>query len=455
MPKNPLSRRQFIQLGSGAVVATTVAKSVLEPRVLRAAALRPVPPSDTVRFASIGTGIRGCEHLGASLHVPGIQCVAVCDLYDSRHLAAQEAVQNPSVEATRDYRRILDRKDVDAVIIAAMDHQHRRIFEDACSAGKDVYCEKPMSHTVEDGFSMVETAQKHGRMVAIGSQRVSSVLYAKAKEIYDSGKLGDVFSINAYWDRNSPSGAWVYPIPPNASEQTIDWNSFLVGAPKHPFDPVRFFRWRCFTDYGEGLGGDLFVHLLSGIHFITGTNQPAVRAMSSGGLFHFKDGRDFPDLIETLYEYPNFRVTLRCNLMNNGGEFIAFYGNKGTLIIKDSSLTYKPENVRPEAEDYSVFGWPKDMRDEYYKQWNAEHPPTAALAASVDGEGESYANPPGYSDTVDHQANFFNAVRTRKPVVENEVFGNHTAIGCHLANFSYFNKTIAVWQGSSKTIVKG
>jgi predicted dehydrogenase len=453
MAKNPLSRRQFIQLGSGAVVATTVAKTVLQPTILSARP-RPVAPSDTVRFASIGTGIRGCEHLEASLHVPGVQCVAVCDLYDSRHTAAQESVNNASCPATREYRSILDRKDVDAVIIATMDHQHRHIFEDACAAGKDVYCEKPMSHTVEDGFAMMEAAQKHGRMVAVGSQRVSSVLYAKAKEIYDSGKLGEVFSINAYWDRNTPSGAWVYPIPPNASEQTIDWNTFLVGAPKHAFDPVRFFRWRCFTDYGEGLGGDLFVHLLSGIHFITGTNVPASRAISSGGLFHFKDGRDFPDLIETLYDYPNFRVTLRCNLMNAGGEFIGFYGTKGTMIIKDATLTYKPENTRPQPEDYSVFGWPKDLRDQYFKQWHTEHPATPALQASVDGEGESYANPPGYSDTVDHQANFFNAVRTRKPVVENEVFGNNTSIGCHLANFSYFNKTVAVWDGSSKKIVK-
>ncbi len=346
MAKNPLTRRQFIHIGTGAIAATTVAKNILQPHMLSAAA-RPVAPSDTIRFASIGTGIRGCEHLEASLNVPGIQCVAVCDLYDSRHIAAQEAVKNPSVPATRDYRSILDRKDVDSVLIATMDHQHRHIFEDACAAGKDVYCEKPMSHTVEDGFAMVEAAHKNNRMVAVGSQRVSSILYAKAKEIYDSGKLGEVFSINAYWDRNSPSGAWVYPIPPDASEKTIDWNTFLGNAPKHAFDPVRFFRWRCFTDYGEGLGGDLFVHLISGIHFITGTNDPAQRAQSSGGLYHFKDGREFPDLIETLYDYPNFRVTLRCNLNNNGGEFIGFYGTKGTMIIKDSTLTYKPEDTRP------------------------------------------------------------------------------------------------------------
>jgi predicted dehydrogenase len=443
-----------MQIGSGALVATTVAKSVLQPHILNASS-RPVAPSDTVRFASIGTGIRGCEHLQASLSVPGIQCVAVCDLYDSRHTAAQEAVNNPSVPATRDYRSILDRKDVDSVLIATMDHNHLQIFQDACAAGKDVYCEKPMSHTPEDGFAMVEAAQKNKRMVAIGSQRVSSVLYAKAKEIFDSGKMGEVFSINAYWDRNSPSGAWVYPIPPDASEKTIDWNAFLGKAPKVPFDPVRFFRWRCFRDYGEGLGGDLFVHLLSGIQFVAGINEPAQRAQSSGGLFHFKDGREFPDLIETLYDYPSCRVTLRCNLNNAGGEFIGFYGTKGTMIIKDSALTYKPEDTRPEPEGYSIFGWPKALRDQYLQKWHEEHPEPEALKWKVDETGESYVNPPGYSDTVDHQANFYNAVRTRKPVVENEVFGNHAAIGCHLANFSYFEKSVAVWDKSAKKIVKG
>jgi predicted dehydrogenase len=454
MANNPLSRRQFIQLGSGAIAASTVAKNILQPRVLSAAPRR-VAPSDTIRFASIGTGIRGCEHLQASLDVPGIECVAICDLYDSRHVAGQEAVKNPSAPACRDYRTILDRKDVDSVLIATMDHQHRRIFEDACAAGKDVYCEKPMSHTVEDGFSMVDTAHKYNRMVAVGSQRVSSILYAKAKEIYDSGKLGEVFSINAYWDRNSPSGAWVYPIPPDASAQTIDWNTFLGNGSKREFDPVRFFRWRCFTDYGEGLGGDLFVHLLSGIHFITSTNQPALRAQSSGGLFHFKDGREFPDLIETLYDYPNFRVTLRCNLNNNGGEFIGFYGTKGTMIIKDSTLTYQPEDTRPEPESYSIFGWPKALRDQYLQKWNDEHPDPKPLNWKVDEEVETYTVPHGYSDTADHQANFYNAVRSRKPVVENEVFGNHTSIGCHLANFSYFNKSVAVWDPSTKKIVKG
>jgi predicted dehydrogenase len=453
MAKNPLTRREFIQIGTGALAATSAAKVILQPHLLSAAP-RAVAPSDTVRFASIGTGVRGCELLEASTHVPGVQCVAVCDLYDSRHTAAREAVGNPNVTATREYRTILDRKDVDAVILAVTDHQHRHIFEDACAAGKDVYCEKPMSHTPEDGFAMVEAAHKNNRIVQIGSQRVSSILYAKAKEIYDSGKLGQVFSINAYWDRNTPSGAWVYPIPPDASEKTIDWNTWLGNAPKRPFDAVRFFRWRCFSDYGEGLPGDLFVHLLSGIHFISGTNTAPSRAQSAGGLFHFKDGREFPDLIETMYDYPNFRVTVRCNLNNAGGEFFAFYGTEGTIAIKNTTLTYKPEDTRPQPEDYSIFGWPKELREQYLKDWNEHHSPTPALASKVDEEVESYTTPPGYSDTVDHQANFFNAVRTRKPVVENEMFGNHAAIGCHLSNFAYFNNCVAVWDENQKKIVK-
>jgi predicted dehydrogenase len=449
MNKPSWTRRQFIRVGTGAAAVGATGKfTLLQPKPLWASP-HPVAASDTVRFASIGTGVRGCELLAASLRVPGIECVAVCDLYDSRHTAAQESVKNPSVPATRSYREILDRKDVDAVIIAVPDHSHRRVFEDACAAGKDVYCEKPMSHTVEDGFAMVDAAQKANRMVQIGSQRVSSVIYAQAKELLDSGKLGEVYSIEAYWDRNSPSGAWVYPIPPDANEQTIDWNAFLGSAPKRPFSAERFFRWRCFTDYGEGLAGDLFVHLISGINFITGATTVPRRAQSTGGLFHFKDGREFPDLIETFYDYPNFRVYLRCNLNNDQGEFIAFYGTQGTAIIKGSTLTYTPQDTRPQPESYSIYGWPEKLRNEYLAKFEAEHP---LSKVNMSDATETFGPPPGYSDLVDHEANFFHAVRSRKKVVENEEFGNRAAIGCHLANYSYFKETVAVWDEAGRKI---
>jgi predicted dehydrogenase len=447
---HPLTRRNFMRIGAGSVAAGAAAKiTLLEPTALWSA--RAVAAaSDRIRFAAIGTGTRGCQLLEASLLVPGVECVAVCDLYDSRHEAAQEAVQK-QVPATRSYREILARNDVDAVIVAVADHQHRRIVVDACAAGKDVYCEKPMSHTVEDGFAIVDAVRKENRILQVGSQRVSSVVYEKAREIYASGALGDVFFIEGSSDRNSPSGAWVYPIPPDASEQTIDWNAFLEDAPKRPFDAARFFRWRCFSDYGEGLAGDLFVHLLSGIHFISGTNEAPKRAQSSGGLFRWKDGRDFPDLIETLYDYPKFRVALRCNLNNAGGEPIKFHGTKGTMEINGQTLTFTPQDVSPKPERYSTMGWPARLRKEYLAQWTAEHPLPGPLNYQAD-EAETFTAPEGYSDVAAHQANFFNSVRTRKPTVENEEFGNHTAIGCHLANYAYFNNKIATWDPTAKTI---
>jgi predicted dehydrogenase len=444
-----LSRRDFMRIGGGSVAAGAAMKfTLLQPTALFSQ--NAVAASDRVRFAVIGTGTRGCELLAASLAVPGAECVAVCDLYDSRHEAAQEALQR-QVPATRSYKEILDRKDVDAVIIAVPDHQHRPIVVDACAAGKDVYCEKPMSHTVQDGFAMVDAVKKYNRVMQVGSQRVSSIVYEKARELYSSGALGDVFFIEGSSDRNSASGAWVYPIPPDASEQTIDWNAFLGDAPKRPFDPVRFFRWRCFADYGEGLAGDLFVHLLSGIFFISGINEAPQRAQSNGGLFRWKDGREFPDLIETLYDFPKFRVVLRCNLNNAGGEPIKFHGTKGTMEINGQTLVFTPQDDSPKPEEYSTKGWPARLRKQYLAEWAAEHPLPSPLDYTP-VEAETFTAPPGYSDVSAHEANFFEAVRTRKSPIENEVFGNHAAIGCHLANYAYFKNTIATWDADARTI---
>jgi hypothetical protein len=141
--------------------------------------------------------------------------------------------------------------------------------------------------------------------------------------------------------------------------------------------------------------------------------------------------------------------------MNDGGEFIGFYGNKGTMIIKDSTLSFTPQDTRPEPEGYSTVGWPKPEREAYLEKWEADHPRTPPLDVKIDEDSQTYAPPRGYNDVADHQAHFFSAVRTRVPTVENEVFGNHAAIGCHLANYSYFNKKIAVWDGGAKKIVNG
>jgi predicted dehydrogenase len=292
---------------------------------------------------------------------------------------------------------------------------------------------------------------------------VSSIMYAKAKEIWDSGRLGQVDTIEAVWDRNSDSGAWMFPVPPDANEKTIDWNTWLGDAPKRPFDGRRFVSWRCYKDYGTGLPGDLFVHLISGINFITGVNAPSGRAFSTGGIYHYKE-RDFGDLQWTIYDYPKFQVILRCNQNNRyEDQQFRFYGKKGTMFIRGAgapqalgaggSLSFVPEPPYETAEGYSTGSWPQAQKEEYLARWESEHPGPAVGQAKLEAGEEVYVAPPGYSDLVDHLANFFQAVRTRKPVVENEMFGNVAALtGCHMSNHSYFNKTIAVWDAGSNKI---
>jgi len=450
-----LSRRDFMRRTTVAAGATLAGKPIMLDPGPAYAANTAVPPSDTARFAIIGTGIEGCSLLISSLSIPGIECVAAADLYDGRHIAAKEALGGKDIETTRDYRRLIDRKDVDVILCATPDHWHRRIVEEACQAGKDVYCEKPMSHNVEDGMAMVAAVRKHNRICAVGSQRVSSILYAKAKEIWDSGKLGMVDTIQAGWDRNTDFGAFVHPFPSDASPQTIDWETWVEGAPHRPFDLDRFFRWRRFKDYGAGLAGDLFVHLLSGIHFISGTNQPADRAYASGNIYYYKDGREFPDLLWTIYDYPKFQIVLRCNNNNAWeGEYFRFYGKNGTMLMDGKSVTFRAEASSHQMDTYTINGWPRKLREEYVAQWKKEHPLPPVGAFKVDDESEVFTLPPGYNDRTQHVANFFQAVRTRRPVVEDEVFGNHTAIGCHMANQSYFSRAAVCWDAASHEIKK-
>ena len=451
MPKNQLTRREFMRVGAGAATLGVTSHAAFLTPSFAAAAPRSVPPSDRVRFASIGTGVRGCEIMRAALACPGTEIVAVSDLYDGRLTAGQENA-GKQLFTTKDYRAVLDRQDVDAVLVATPDHWHRKLVEDACAAGKDVYCEKPMAHTVEDGFAMVEAMQKHRRVVQVGSQVRSSVVYAKAKEIYDSGFLGQVTAIEAWIDRNDASGAWIYPIPPDASEKTIDWNTFLGSAPKRPFDAKRFFRWRCYQDYGEGLPGDLYVHLLTGIFTITGINEPPLRAATLGGLFRWTEDRDVPDLIWTLYEYPNFRLSLRCNLNNESPGVARIFGTKGTLEIKNDVLTATPQDTEPRPEGYSIYGWPEKLRNEYLEDWRKKHPLPEPGRYPLGQSAQSFQAPPYYDYSVDHMHNFMESVRTRKPSVEDAVFGNHTAIACHMANYSYFQKTVATWDEAAKKI---
>ena len=440
------TRRDFVRLGAGTLAAGAVAKhTILKPPEL--SAQTPAANGRKIRFVSIGTGIRGCDLLRSARQVPTGECVGTADLYTMHQKAGQEAY-GADLPTTRDYRSLLDRKDVDAVIVAVADFQHRHVVLDCLEAGKDVYCEKPMSHNVADGFAMVEAVQKGKRIFQVGSQRVSNIVYKRAAEIYKSGRLGEVTYIEAHIDRNGPSGAWVYPIPPDASPERIDWKTWIRDAPERPFDPVRFFRWRCFADYGEGVAGDLFVHLLSGIQFVSGINAPPTRAYSSGSLTHFKDGRDYPDLLATLYDYPGVTVNMHCNQNNANEESTVFYGREATLTITGDTVTLAPQDTSPQPEGYSTDGWTAEDKKKYLDEWRAAHPEKPPKL----GEVETFSAPRRYDDTADHIANFFRAVETREHVVEDEIFGNHAAIACHMANHSYFHRNLATWDASTQTI---
>ena len=256
------TRRDFLLTTGAAGLATPLAAQV-----------RAKSPNDHVQIALIGAGGMGTEDALSSLAQDGVQIVAASDVYEGRLTRAKERWGN-QVFTTRDYREVLARPDIDAVIVATPDHWHAQISIDAMNAGKDVYVEKPMVQKIADGYGVVEAQKKTGRILQVGSQRVSSIVYQKAKDLLKSGAIGQVNMIEAWWDRNSAIGAWQYSIPPDASTTTVDWDRFLGSAPKVPFQPIRLFRWRNYRDYGTGVAGDLFVHLFSGMHYIMGTTGP-------------------------------------------------------------------------------------------------------------------------------------------------------------------------------------
>src|SRR5207244_975772 len=320
---------------------------------LAAHTLGPLPPhlvpdpgavaaSDRVRFGMIGVGMQGSGLLSQAITLPGVECAAACDLYDGRHTLAREIVR-ADLPVTRRYQELLDNKEIDCIVAAVPDHWHKQVVVDAVSAGKDIYCEKPMSHSAADGVAMVDAAKRSGRIVQIGSQRVSSQVCAKAKELIAQGTLGDLMLVEGWLGRNDPTGAWEYPPPPDLSPQNLDWDTWQGTVPKRPFNPLIFARWRCWKEYGTGVAGDLLVHLVSGMMHVMGINEPPKRALATGGILRFKDGRNMPDVHPTLYEYGSLPVYMRLNLGGETPETYRFMGSKGIIELTEYACTYIPQ----------------------------------------------------------------------------------------------------------------
>ncbi len=413
--------------------------------------------NDNIQIALIGAGGMGSADVRSSLAVGGVKLVAVSDIYEGRLTRAKEN-WGSDLFTTRDYREVLARPDIDAVIIGTPDHWHQKISIDAMNAGKDVYCEKPMVQHVDDGKPVIEAARKTGRIIQVGSQRVSSIVYQKAKDLIQGGSIGQLNMVEAWWDRNSAIGAWQYSIPPDATPDNIDWDRFLGRAPKLPFEPVRLFRWRNYRDYGTGVAGDLFVHLFSGMHFVTGAIGPQ-RVYATGGLRFWKDGRDVPDVMLGLYDYaasdkhPAFNLSLRVNFVDGAGESsgFRFVGSEGILTIGNGvTVTKTPRESEP---GYTIDTFPKAVQETFLKEYSDKYPKQKASADAIRPESEDkYLPPPGYSDHLDHHRNFIKAVRAHKPVIEDAVFGFRAAGPALLSNISVFEKRVCLWDPQTMTL---
>jgi predicted dehydrogenase len=442
-PVGELNRRNFLKVAGSASAATLLAPHVHALEAIEGEA-RPVAANDHIQIALIGAGGQGMGDTEHAIQVPGVKLVAVADCYNGRLDHSKERWGN-DIFTTRDYNEILARKDIDAVIIGTPDHWHKQASVDAMKAGKDVYCEKPMIHIYSDGPEMIETSRSTGRILQVGSQRVSSIIYAKAKELLASGAIGQLNMVTAHWDRNSTMGAWSYTVPPDASPETCDWPRFLGTAPKIPFNAEHFFQWRKWAAYGTGVAGDLFVHLFSGTHFITGAHGPT-RGMATGGLRFWKDGRDAPDVMLGLFDYPQgFNLSLRVNFVDGGeeSEGLIFTGSEGTMEIGGGgvSVSRTPRETEPGLMiDTFTEATQKQILDAYHAKYPPAHPEGAPPAGY-----EKFVAPPGYSDSYDHFKNFFASVRSRQPVVEDAVFGYRAAGAALLSNRSLQRGEIAHW----------
>jgi predicted dehydrogenase len=449
MKNKNVSRRKFLGVGLAAAGATIAAKTILLDPEPMFASPRQVAPSDRLRLGIIGIGMQGNWLLSSAIDLPGVQCVAACDLYDGRHTLAREITNNPSLPVTRRYHDLLENKDIDCLIAAVPDHWHKQIVIDAVSAGKDIYCEKPMSHTAAEGVDMAEAQKRTGKIVQIGSQRVSSQICKKAKELVDQGVLGDLMLVEGWLGRNDPTGAWEYPPPFDLSPQTLDWDTWQGTVPKRAFSPEIFARWRCWKEYGTGVAGDLLVHLVSGMMFVLGWNEPPKRAMATGGILRWKDGRNMPDVHATLFEYGNIPVYMRLNLGTEMPETYRFQGSKGILEMTEFGLSFTPQPGVDTAPSYYDGSFPHAMKAEYEKQWHEKNDPPigkAPIPEAISFKGNDY------DDVKPHLWNFFEAVRSRKPVVEDALFGHHAALACHMANESYFRRSGVTWDAQSRTI---
>ena len=448
----PQSRRKFLNsLAAGALAGGATPKflSTRERNHIHTLARQKYQSAnDQIQLAVIGAGGMGMADVETALSIPGVRLVAVADCFDGRLAAARENY-GQDLFATRDYREVLARDDVDAVICATPDHWHKRISVEALTAGKSVYCEKPMVHSIAQGADVVKAQSESGKTFQVGSQGMSSLGNEKAKELLAAGEIGELNYAEGFWARNDPIGAWQYAIPENATEETIDWEMFLGDAPRKPYDPLRIFRWRNYRDYGTGVSGDLFVHLFSSLHFITSSVGPR-KIMAQGGLRYWKDGREVPDILLGMFDYPEteahppFNLSLRVNFVDgtSGTTFLRLVGSEGAMDVTWTEVVLRRNKA---VSPTDVFNQRKaDEMDQGVEARKQMLPPAESIFMVEDGYMGAH---------FDHFMNFFRGVRDGRPVNEDAEFGLRAAAPALACNDSYFGDQIVAWDPEMMEVI--
>ena len=438
------TRRSFLSKMASAAVAAGATPHLLAAsnrrtvEVLRSPRRRTA--NDQIQLAVIGAGGMGMADVDTAVSVPGVKLVAACDCYDGR-LAAARDEYGSDVFTTRDYREVLALDDVDAVIVGTPDHWHSRISTDAMRAGKAVYCEKPMVHSIPQGYEVIRAEKETGKTFQVGSQGMSSLGNEKARNLFREGAIGELNYAEGFWARNDPIGAWQYAIPEDASEETVDWDQFLGDAPKRPYDPLRIFRWRNYRDYGTGVSGDLFVHLFSSLHYVVSSKGPQTIA-AQGGLRYWKDGREVPDVLLGMFDYPEadahspFNLSLRVNFVDgtSGSTYLRLVGSEGAMDVTWTEVILRRNKV---SDPTDVFLQQKsDEMDELRTQRKQMLPPAESVYVAEQGYMGAH---------FDHFMNFFDGVRNGTPVTEDAAFGFRAAAPALACNDSYFGEQIIHW----------
>ena len=402
-----MNRREFLKTSSVAAAAAPLA--IRQSRQPGSSGANR-SPANRVRIGIVGCGVQGLLLVSRLASLAGVEVAAAADLYDG-HLARAAEIVGPQLVCTRDWRRVVERSDVDAVIVATPDHWHVPVALAAVQSGKDVYCESPVAHRPREAAPLLDAARAGNRVLQGGGGWISRPVFAAARDVMASGTLGRLTLVRATWDSSTALDAWRVPFPPDASPQTIDYASFAASG--DTFDPARFFRWRCYRAYGSGLAGARFAPALTAIHWLANLSSPS-RVSAMGALVRWKDGREVPDTLHASIEYPEECVVMLSATQAGGrARELRFVGTDATLAI-DRDGYWIEENSAAEPYGQVAESWPKGYKEWFYMMHGMT--PEGQLRGTPPPEPsrQRFDVPAAASSRTAHLSDFVDAVRTRR-----------------------------------------